>query len=190
MKNINLLIATVILFLFVLSIDSYAQIKVGYIDKEIVLKQMPEYKTVENEYKAFEKLYTDTLQARKTEIISKAEYFQKRYEEIQGMIKSGQIKSESEAKVFEDSLTYMQDDIKKLQDGYNAYLQVVQNELMQKQSALLKPLYEKISKVVEGVAKELKYNFVFDKPSGVLEGNLLYGDKEFDITFKVLDKLK
>jgi len=62
--------------------------------------------------------------------------------------------------------------------------------LMAKQNALLKPLYEKIAKIVEEVAKELKYNFVFDKQSGVLEGSLLYGDKEFDITFKVLDKLK
>jgi Skp family chaperone for outer membrane proteins len=106
------------------------------------------------------------------------------------MIKNGQIKSEAEAKFYEDSLTVMQDDIKKLQDGYNAYLQVVQNELMQKQTSLLKPLYEKISKVVESVAKELKFNFIFDKPAGVLEGSLLYGDKEFDITFKILDKLK
>ena len=32
----------------------------------------------------------------------------------------------------------------------------------------------------------MKINFVFDKA----DGSLLYGDKEFDITFKVLDKLK
>jgi hypothetical protein len=32
----------------------------------------------------------------------------------------------------------------------------------------------------------MKINFVFDKA----ESNLIYGDKEFDITFKILDKLK
>jgi len=190
LKNLKFLIALIFLFFFAFSMNINAQIKVGYIDKEIVLKQMPEYKQVEADYKVFEKLYSDTLQASKSEILTKAEYFQKRYEEIQGMIKNGQIKSEAEAKIYEDSLTVMQDDIKKLQDGYNAYLQVVQNELMQKQTSLLKPLYEKISKVVESVAKELKFNFIFDKPAGVLEGSLLYGDKEFDITFKILDKLK
>jgi outer membrane protein len=190
LKNLKLILVLSLLFMFAFSSFNYAQIKIGYIDKEVVLKQMSEYKRVEDEYKAFEKLYADTLQSRKVDIVGRAEIFQKKYEDVQQMIKSGQIKNESEAKVFEDSLTVMQDDIKKLQDNYNAYLQVVQNELMAKQNALLKPLYEKIAKIVEEVSKELKYNFVFDKPSGTLEGSLLYGDKEFDITFKVLDKLK
>ena len=190
MKNLKLVLLLSLLFLFAFSSTNYAQIKIGYIDKEVVLKQMSEYKKVEDEYKAFEKLYADTLQSRKADIVSNAETFQKKYEEIQQMIKSGQIKNEAEAKVYEDSLTNMQEDIKKQHDNYNTYLQVVQSDLMAKQNALLKPLYEKISKIVEDVAKELKYNFVFDKQSGVLEGNLLYGDKEFDITFKVLDKLK
>ena len=48
------------------------------------------------------------------------------------MIKSGQIKNEAEAKIYEDSLTVMQDAIKKLQDDYNAYLQKVQDELVRK----------------------------------------------------------
>ena len=188
MKNVKLLL----LFVFVLafSLNSFAQLKIGYIDKEIVLKQMSEYKKVEDEYKAFEKLYADTLQARKSEIMADAETFQKQYEEVQAMIKSGQIKSESEAKVYEDSLSAMQDRLKNMQDNYNAYLQKVQDILSEKQQTLLKPLLDKISKVVESVAKEMKYNFIFDKQSESLQGSLLYGDKEFDVTFKVLDKLK
>ena len=188
MKNAKLLI--LLLFVFAFTSGAFAQIKIGYIDKEIVLKQMPDYKKVEDDYKAFEKLYADTLQSRKADIITRAEYFQKQYEEVQGKIKSGEIKSESEAKAYEDSLSAMQDDIKKMQDSYNAYLQKVQDTLQEKQSLLLKPLLDKISKVVEDVAKELKYNFVFDKQSGTLQGSLLYGDKDADITFKVLDKLK
>jgi outer membrane protein len=190
LKNQKIILVFSLLFIFACTSFNYAQLKIGYIDKEVVLKQMPEYKRVEDEYKAFEKLYADSLQSRKSDIVSRAEVFQKKYEDIQQMIKSGQIKNETEAKIYEDSLTVMQEEIKKLQDNYNAYLQVVQNELMAKQNALLKPLYEKIAKIVEEVAKELKFNFVFDKQSGVLEGSLLYGDREFDITFKVLDKLK
>ena len=51
-----------VIFIFALFFN-YAQLKIGYIDKEIVLKQMPEYKKVEDEYKSYEKLYADTLQA-------------------------------------------------------------------------------------------------------------------------------
>ena len=47
-------------------------------------------------------------------------------------------------------------------------------------------LAKKITKAIENVAKDLKINFVFDKA----DGTLIYGDKEYDITFKVLDKLK
>jgi len=180
------------LFVFFLafSLNAFSQPKIGYIDKEIVLKQMPEYKKVEDEYKAFEKLYADSLQARKSEIITDAEIFQKKYEEVQEMIKNKQITSESEAKVYEDSLSAMQERLKAMQDEYNSYLQKVQDVLAEKQQALLKPLLDKISKVVEDVAKELKYNFIFDKQSGSLQGSLLYGDRDFDVTFKVLDKLK
>lgn len=190
MNKIKLSLSFLVVFIFAFSLSAFAQLKIGYIDKEIVLKQMPEYKKVEDEYKSYEKQYADTLQARKAEIVSNAEFFQKKYEEVQAMIKSGQIKNEAEAKVYEDSLSSMQDAIKKMQDDYNAYLQKVQDTLAEKQQSLLKPLLDKISKVVEDVAKELKYNFVFDKQSGVLQGSLLYGEKESDITFKVLDKLK
>lgn len=51
---------------------------------------------------------------------------------------------------------------------------------------MFKPIKEKITKAIENVAKDLKINFVFDKA----DGTLIYGDKEYDITFKVLDKLK
>ena len=68
------------------------------------------------------------------------------------------------------------------------YKQKVQNELIQKQSELFKPVKDKVIKVIEEVAKKMKINFVFDKAEEY--GILIYGDKEFDITFKVLDQLK
>ena len=58
--------------------------------------------------------------------------------------------------------------------------------MLQKQDELFKPVKEKITKTIEDVSKSLKINFLFDKA----DGTLLYGDKDFDITFKVLDKLK
>jgi Skp family chaperone for outer membrane proteins len=54
------------------------------------------------------------------------------------------------------------------------------------QLELFKPVKEKITKSIETLAKELKYNIVLDKASDAL----IYGDKDIDITFKVLDKLK
>ncbi|HCN37242.1 MAG TPA: molecular chaperone Skp, partial [Bacteroidetes bacterium] len=62
----------------------------------------------------------------------------------------------------------------------------VQNAVYERRQELSKPLYEKINKAIEDLAKEMKYSYIFDKAAG----NPLYGDKEFDVTFKVMDKLK
>ena len=56
-----------------------------------------------------------------------------------------------------------------------------------------KPIKAKIKKTVEEMAKELKYNFILDKRIGGDDYDLdivIYGDKDADLTFKVLDKLK
>ena len=66
------------------------------------------------------------------------------------------------------------------------YRQKIQNDLIKRQNELFEPVKDKITKTIESVAKEMKINFVFDKA----DGTMLYGDKKYDITFKVLDKLK
>jgi Skp family chaperone for outer membrane proteins len=53
---------------------------------------------------------------------------------------------------------------------------------------LLSPLREKIKTAIAAVAKDEKYNFVFDKTEQVQI--LVYGDPTHDLTFKVIDKLK
>jgi outer membrane protein len=164
---------------------SFAQIKIGYVDRDGIIKQMPEYKKVEEDYQAFAKLYADTLQTKETELKSKAEVFKKRYEEAQKSVESGLVKSDVELKKLSDEIADLQKELQVLDDALTVYKQKAQNELVQRQGEILKPLVEKMTKTVEIVAKEMKINFVFNKTD-----DLIYGDKDADITFKVLDKLK
>jgi outer membrane protein len=173
------------LYLF-FSGDAYSQIKLGYIDSETILKQLPEAKKVQSELEGLQKLYLDTIQTRETEIKTKAETFKSKYDDAQKQVESGAVKSDAELKSLNDQISEMQRELQLLSEGLDAYKQNVQNTLLQKQSELFKPVKEKITKTIEEVAKAMKINFVFDKA----DGTLLYGDKEFDITFKVLDKLK
>lgn len=163
-----------------------AQPKIGYVDSETILKQLPEAQKVQTELEGLQKLYLDTVQAKETSIKAKAESFKTRYEDAQKQVESGAIKSESEMKALQDEITDLQKELQMEGEGLETYKQVVQNSLLQKQAELFKPVKEKITKTIEDVAKSMKINFVFDKA----DGTLLYGDKEFDITFKVLDKLK
>jgi outer membrane protein len=171
--------------IFCISSFSYSQIKIGYVDRDGIIKQMPDYKKVEDEYQAYAKLYADTLQSKENELKTKAEVFKKRYEEAQKLVESGMVKSDAELKKLSDEIADLQKELQLLDDALTVYKQKVQNELIQRQSELLKPLIEKMTKTVETVAKELKINFVFNKTD-----DLIYGEKESDITFKVLDKLK
>jgi outer membrane protein len=168
-----------------ISTISFSQIKIGYVDRDGIIKQMPDYKKVEEEYQAFAKLYADTLQSKETELKSKAEVFKKRYEDAQKQVESGLVKSDAELKKLSDEIADLQKELQMLDDALTGYKQKVQNELIQKQTEMLKPLVDKMTKTVEVVAKELKINFVFNKTD-----DLIYGEKESDITFKVLDKLK
>ncbi|MEO8209150.1 MAG: OmpH family outer membrane protein [bacterium] len=163
-----------------------SQIKIGYVDSETILKQLPEAQKVQTELEGLQKLYLDTIQTRETDIKSKAEIFKVKYDEAQKRVESGEVKSESEMKTLQDEISGMQQEIQLLSENLDGYKQNIQNTLIQRQSELFKPVKDKITKTIEEVSKSLKINFVFDKA----DGTLLYGDKEFDITFKVLDKLK
>lgn len=60
-------------------------------------------------------------------------------------------------------------------------------EIYFKQAELLDPVKNKIFTAIEEVAKSENIKFVFDKTGEII---LLYADSEFDITYKVLDRLK
>ncbi len=60
-------------------------------------------------------------------------------------------------------------------------------EIYKKQEEIFNPVKQKIYKAIQEVAKEENMQFVFDKSGDII---LLYADTAFDITYKVLDKLK
>jgi outer membrane protein len=166
--------------------NANAQLKLGFVDSDVILKQLPEAKAIETEMESVQKLYLDTVQTKENALKSKAETFKSKYEDAQNKVKSGAVTSESEIKALEDEMGGLQKELQDMSEELDAYKTRVQNTLLMKQAELFKPVKDKITKTIEDVAKSMKISFVFDKA----DGSLLFGDKEFDITFKVLDKLK
>jgi outer membrane protein len=163
-----------------------AQVNVGFVDSEVIIKQLPEAIAVQKQLEDLQKLYVDTITVKENELKEKAETFQTRYQQAQTDIQNGTLTSQEQIDALQSELGAMQTEIRTLDEGLAIYRQKVQNDLMQKQAELFEPVKDKITTTIESVAKEMKINFVFDKA----DGTLLYGDKKFDITFKVLDKLK
>ncbi|NOS84514.1 MAG: OmpH family outer membrane protein [Ignavibacteria bacterium] len=179
----NILIA---LFLFaVVAAPASSQVKIAFVDSEVIIAQLPEAQDVKKKLEDLQKLYIDTITIKENDIKSKADAFKTKYEDAQKQIEAGKLTAD-QIKALEGELGMMQEEVQALDQELSVYKQGIQKTLYDVQLELFKPVKEKITKSIETLAKELKYNIVLDKASDAL----IYGDKDIDITFKVLDKLK
>jgi outer membrane protein len=162
-----------------------AQVKVAFVDSETIIGQLPEAQTVKKQLEDLQKQYVDTVTTKETEIKTKADAFKAKYEDAQKQIEAGKLTAD-QIKALESELGIMQEEVTRLDQELALYKQGIQKNLLDIQAELFKPVREKITRAIESLAKEMKYNIVLDKASDAL----IYGDKDIDITFKVLDKLK
>ncbi|HCA42480.1 MAG TPA: hypothetical protein DEP28_04425 [Bacteroidetes bacterium] len=169
-----------------LTSDSNAQLKIGFIDSQVILEQLPDAKKVTAELEEYRNKFLDTLRAMAVQFKEKDSIFAVEYQTAQQQVESGAITSNDDLKALNDRMNGMRMEIVQLEEQLKNYDQYVQNAVYERRQELSKPLYEKINKAIEDLAKEMKYSYIFDKAAG----NPLYGDKEFDVTFKVMDKLK
>jgi outer membrane protein len=166
MKRI-LKISSLFLLFFALASQVQAQ-KFGYINSSEILATFPEVKQAEANLEALQKQLTKKGQGM-------VETLQKDYTAIQQKVERGElspVQQEQEAKKLQEEQAriakFEQDMVKQIQD---------------KREELLKPIYEKVNKAIEAVAKEGGYQFIFDK------GVLLYFDEGMDVSAKVKAKL-
>jgi len=152
---------------------SQAPQKLGYVDSQIIFAQFPEAVKVQGDLDAIFKDWNAVAD-------SMTQVYQQNYADLQKQVSTmtDAKKQEAQKKLIE--LEQQIVDYKKAKFGQGG-------EAYQKQDQLLKPVKEKIIKAINDVAKEEGMQFVFDKTGDAF---LLYADSAFDITFKVLDKLK
>lgn len=179
---------TLILVLILLIVPAlnlvYGQNKIAYVDSEVIIKQLPEAQEVQKKLEDLQKQYLDTVNTKQSDLKTKADDFKTQYADAQKQLEAGTL-TQDQVKELESKLGEMQVEIQKQEQDLYDYKQQIQQTLVSTQGDLFKPVKEKIIKVIGEVAKELKYNLVLDKAGETL----LYGDKEMDITFKVLDRL-
>ena len=179
----NILIA--LFMIAVVAASASSQVKIAFVDSEVIIAQLPEAQDVKKKLEELQKQYVDTITVKENDIKAKADAFKAKYEDAQKQIEAGKLNAD-QIKALEGELGMMQEEVQALDQDLSIYKQNVQKNLYDVQLELFKPVKEKITKAIENLAKELKYNMVLDKASDAL----IYGDKEIDITFKALDKLK
>ena len=154
-------------------IASYAQapVKIGYADPDYILSQLPEAKQIDAELKS---LQTQL----KGQIETKVSEFQKKLADYQANLNTmlAPVRENTERE-----LQQLQQNLEKLQQDAQTTVQNKQNQLMQ-------PVYLKIGKGIEAVAKENGYTLILSNQVGGLDV-VLYGEETLDVSDLVLKNL-
>ncbi len=170
-------IVALLLSVMFLPTDVFAQKKsqkIGYVESEKIIAQMPEAKKAEAKLKTItEKWDAEFNQLKKDYEASIADYERKK------ATMTSSAKSKKESEILQKQRIIQEFQAKKLSRG---------GEYDQKQAELLKPIRKKVLTTIQKVAKKYGYSMILEK--GGLAGVVLYGDKKDDLTFKVLDELK
>jgi outer membrane protein len=162
-----------ILTLFAFTAQAQANLKIGYVDTEYILAQMPETKQIQSELQAYQRQLMNKINAT-------MQGFQQQYQAYQqgAGTMTEQARQEKEA------------ELQELQQQIQADQQQAQQSMQRKEAELLEPVYEKIQNNIDKVAEQNSYTHIF---SSNIAGNpiLLYvqNQEESDISDKVLETM-
>lgn len=158
----------IILSLALFSFSMNGQTKVGTIDADYILSQMPEMTQVNTELQA----YGQEIRKSFDSTVTKYQDLVKVYQEKQSEF------SETEKKQKEEEIISLESGLK----GFNQKLPVM---IQLKRNELTKPLYEKIDEAMQKVIQRENYTHVLHAGGN----NLAFAQEKFDITDEVIQEL-
>jgi outer membrane protein len=152
------------------STSSSSGFKIGIVDSQKIVAQLPEAKDAQEKLQEAGKKYRDTLETIQKDYVKALED----YDKTKAMLSADAKEKEEER-------------LKIIQERFLRYREEKlgnQGELAQLQEELLAPIRKRVQAAIKDVAKTEKLAAVMETPAFV------YFDEELDITFRVLDKLK
>lgn len=146
--------------------------KIGYIDTEYILQQMPEYQKAEAELNKAIGAWRSEINTRRQELIKA----QREYE-AEAILLNDRLKAERLAKI----------------EGMQKAIQDYQNNifgqkglLFNKRRELVNPIQEKVYEAVEKIAKQRNIQFLFDKAVDLF---IIYSNPKHNYSDDVLEAL-
>jgi outer membrane protein len=146
--------------------------KIGYADFEYIFSLMPEFKQIDAELKTHGTQLDNQLKAKYAEYEGKVKAYQ-----AMPVTTTDLVKADKEA------------EIARMQESIQKFQQDAQASITKKQTDLMQPVYNKVGKAIEDVAKENGYSFIINPQLGAGTDILLYSDEKYDISDLVLKKL-
>jgi outer membrane protein len=146
--------------------------KIGHADWEYIFSQLPEYKKIEVDLRAFETQLKNQLTVKAQEIETKYNAYTALPASTPDAIRKDK----------ETELNFLQQNLEKFKQDAEASLQ-------KKQAEFINPVFAKVGKAIEDVATENGYSYIIN-PQMMGGGDvLLFADDKYNISELVLKKL-
>jgi outer membrane protein len=150
-----------------------SQVKLGYVDSQVILTQFSEAIKAQGELDALTNRWSTQVDSMTLSYQQALADYQK---QANTMPEERKLEAQKTLIAQEQGII----DFRRQKFGQNG-------EIYQMQEQIFDPVKKKIYASIEQVAKTENMQFVFDKSGDII---LLYADSAFDITFQVLDRLK
>jgi outer membrane protein len=147
--------------------------KLGYVDSQKILTQLPEAIKAQGDLDALSNLWSAHLDSMRADYQQALADYQKKAD-----LMPDQEKQATQQKLVNQENEVVTYNRQKFAQGTG--------EIYKKQDEIFGPVKSKIYKAIKEVAIKEGMKFVFDKAGDVV---LLYADSAFDLTYKVLDYL-
>ena len=159
----------IILFLITYLVSAQRSVKIGYIDTEYILENLPEYNQV-----------SDRLE-------EKAAGWKKEIEDRSRKIEQKKEALNSERILLTDEMIdEIEEEITLDEEELSEYQQKrfgPRGDLIIQKQQLIQPIQDQIFNAIRELAESKNYDFIFDKSADIV---MLYSDKRFDVSDQIL----
>ena len=154
--------------------NASAQLKIGYIDSEVLKERLPEFRDAQRTLDQLRQDYENQAKDREAKLLRLQEDFQR-----QELLLSEAKKAELQAE-FETKGQQLQQFI---QEKFGP-----EGELWRKNVELSEPIFKKINDALQGMAEEKGYDFIFD--AAAPSTGLVFAKEEYDLTESLLELME
>lgn len=154
------------------ALPAVAQQRVAYVDTEYIFEKLPEYQTVQQQLNRQAQQWETELTERRQEVDEMFREYQTR--EL--------LYTAEERQRRRDDIARAEQEVERLGERYFG----PEGEYFTQQTALMRPVQERLLAAIEKVAEDQNFDYVFDKGGDYL---FLYARSQYDLSDRVLEEL-
>ena len=159
----------IILFLITCLVSAQRSVKIGYIDTEYILENLPEYNQV-----------SDRLEEKAAGWKKEIEDRSRKIEQKKEALNSERILLTNEMiDEIEEEITLDEEELSEYQQKRFG----PRGDLIIQKQQLIQPIQDQIFNAIRELAESKNYDFIFDKSADIV---MLYSDKRFDVSDQIL----